>query len=70
MSNPYTSFISEVEAYCKARGIAEASLGSYAVNQSGLVDKLRRGGNSSLTTIERVRDYMAANPPQQKNAAQ
>lgn len=55
--------ISEIKAYCEARGISTGTFGSYAVGDGKFMDRLERGGQCLPKTVEKVRDYMAANPP-------
>lgn len=58
-------FLTEAQAYCEARGIKPATLGQYAVDDKHLLPRLARGGQCYPRTIERVRAYMAQNPPQE-----
>lgn len=62
-------FISEAKVYCEAVGIKPSTLGQYAVSDNSLFSRLETGGQCLPRTIERVRAYMAANPPKQSDAA-
>lgn len=63
-------FLTEARAYCAARNIKLATLGRYAVDDKDLFPRLERGGQCLPRTMDRVREYMAANPvPETKGAA-
>lgn len=58
-------FISEIEAYAVARGIEPTTVIQYAANASGVTWlRWKSGGGCSVRTMDRVRAYMAANPPE------
>jgi hypothetical protein len=52
-------FLGEIEAYCRARAIAESTFGRIAVNDGKFVGRLRAGRGVTMKTIERVRKFMA-----------
>lgn len=56
-------FLTEARAYCKARAIKLTTLGRYAVDDKELFPRLERGGQCLPRTMERVRAFMAENPP-------
>lgn len=56
-------FIDDAKSYCDAVGIKPSTLGQYAVADNTLFSRLESGGQCLPRTIERVRAYMAANPP-------
>ncbi len=58
-------FLTEARAYCKARNIKLATLGRYAVDDKEPFPRLERGGQCYPRTMDRVRAYMAENPPAQ-----
>jgi hypothetical protein len=62
-----SSFLLEVEAYAFACGLAPATVTSRAVSNSRLYSRLKDGGDASTETIERVRDFMAQNPPESRD---
>ena len=55
--------LTEIETYCRRRGIAESTFGRQAVNDGKLVGRLRRGGNVTTRTLARVRRFLAAAAP-------
>jgi len=57
--------ISEIKAYCAARGISAGTFGSYAVRDGKFMDRLERGGQCLPKTVDQVRAYMASNPAPQ-----
>lgn len=57
-------FLSEIEAYAAARGIQPTTVVQRAVGASGATwRKWKSGASCSLVTADRLRAYMAANPP-------
>ena len=52
----------EISSYCRAVGMAESTFGRRAVNDGKFVNRLRYGGRVTLTTVERVRNFIAAGP--------
>lgn len=62
-------FLSEAKAYCDARGIKLTTLSRYAVDDKELFPRLERGGQCYPRTIDRVRHYMAQNPPSDSRRA-
>ena len=56
------SFIAAAEAYCARANIKLATLGAYAVGDKTLFDRLRSRRNVGVMTLQRVLDYMEANP--------
>lgn len=57
--------IREVEDYVATAGIAESYLGALATKDSRLVARIREG-RATVRSIEKLRAYMAAVPPQPK----
>lgn len=53
----------EIAEYCRHAGIAESTFGRLAVNDGKLVGRLRLGGRVTSETADRVRAFMAAEPP-------
>lgn len=64
MSDP---LLDEIAIYCKAAGIAETTFGNLAVKDSRLCEQLR-AGSVTMRRRERVRQWMAENPPSAKPA--
>lgn len=56
-------FIIEAQAYCAERGIKLSTLGKYAVGDGSLFARLMAGRRCFPDTLDRVREYMKANPP-------
>ena len=52
------SLLSEIEAFCASRGIAESTFGRLAVNDGKLVARLRLGRRIWPDTEEKVRAFM------------
>lgn len=65
--DPISQLLTDASAYCEAKGIQLSTLGAYAVKDNGFFSRLQSGGEALPRTIRKVRDYMAANPPAQKN---
>ncbi|WP_273688426.1 hypothetical protein [Ketogulonicigenium vulgare] len=63
------SFIEEVQDYCRATGISPSTLGVRALGNSRFFERLQRKIGKVEDDAARVRDHMAANPPQQSEAA-
>lgn len=57
------TFRAEVDAYLDASGQTPTAFGRAAVNDPGFVFGLRKGRSPSARVIDRVRAYIAANPP-------
>jgi len=56
--------IAEIEAYADKRGIKPATVLQYAAGLGGGAwDRWRKGATCTFATAERVRKYMAENPP-------
>ena len=55
--------IQEVEAYANERGLAPATIISRAVNNGRLYGRLKAGFGCNMKTAERIRAFMAENPP-------
>ena len=60
--------LKDIEAYCTAMGIAETTFGKKAVKDGRFCQRIRDGGRTWPETIERIRKYMADNPPRQDAA--
>jgi|GEM_PF-3290637 len=50
--------LEEVEEFCAEHGIAESSLGLYALNAGHFMKRVRAGGDMNLKSVERLRAYM------------
>lgn len=56
----HEQFLADVEAFCKRYGLADRTMGSLSINSTHFVYRLRTGYSPSLSTIERVYDFMIA----------
>ena len=61
MMTPEMRLLSEIQAFCARSGMAETTFGQRAVHQWRLVDHLKSGTTVTLTTAERVREFIASN---------
>src|SRR5215472_16108842 len=59
----------DIADYCRSAGIAESTFGRLAVNDGKLVGRLRLGGRVTTDTAERVRAFIARDPPLTINGA-
>lgn len=60
--DPQTSLLAEIEEYLRTRKMAETTFGLRAVNDGKLVGRLRAGKDMKVSTVRRVRDFMARCP--------
>lgn len=58
-------FLSDIDAYLEQRRISETALGKAAVNDGKFVSRIRSGKGVTVRLVERVREYMRENPPEQ-----
>lgn len=54
--------LAEIEAFLLPRRMAETTFGRMAVNDGKFVARLRAGGNMTLATVERVRQFIKSSP--------
>ena len=64
-----TALLAEIEAFLAERGMAESTFGRLAVNDGKLVRRLRAGSNMTLTTVEKVRGFIASSSSSSREAA-
>jgi hypothetical protein len=55
---PNHGLIEQIEAFCRAEGIAESTFGRQAVNDGKFVGRLRDGKGVTTTTVARVQKYI------------
>lgn len=55
--------IAEVEEYCRLTHTAKSTFGLKVVNDGKLVNRLKDGKGITLTTVDRIREFMLNNPP-------
>lgn len=58
----YEQFLAEIEAHLVAAKMSPTGFGHAALGDPTFVFEMRKGRQASLTTINKVREYMAANP--------
>lgn len=56
------TLLREISDYCRTVGMAETTFGRRAVNDGKFVSRLRYGGRVTLTTVERVRNFITNEP--------
>ncbi len=56
----HQTLIDQIEQYCRAHTIAESTFGRMAVNDGKFVGRLRSGKGVTTRTLQRVREFMAA----------
>jgi hypothetical protein len=61
------ALLRDIAEYCRNAGIAESTFGRLAVNDGKLVGRLRLGGRVTSETVERVRAFIAREPPPKAN---
>lgn len=61
--------VKEIEAYCRAAGLAETTFGRRAVNDGKFVGRLREGKGVTIKTVNRVRAFIAQTPPSEDLSA-
>lgn len=54
------TLLTEIEAFCHRNAMAETAFGLRALNDKGFVRELRNGRDLKLSTVEKVRAWMAA----------
>jgi hypothetical protein len=54
--------LQEISDYCRQTGLAESTFGRRAVNDGKLTARLRNGGRITTDTLDRIHDFMTANP--------
>jgi hypothetical protein len=58
--------LQEIADYCRQNGLAESTFGRRAVNDGKLAARLRNGGRITTDTLDRIQNFMAANPAAQR----
>lgn len=57
--------IGDIESYLARTGMTETQFGLAAINDGSLISRRLRGGmNVKISTIDKVRRFMADNPPE------
>lgn len=55
-----SQLVAEIEAFLRNRKISESTFGRLAVNDGKFMKRMRAGGNLTVKTIERVREYISS----------
>ncbi len=63
------TFLHEVLAFCARQQMAPSTFGLRAVNDGKLVSRLQDGKDIQVRTMERCREFMAAQPGEQIDKA-
>jgi hypothetical protein len=61
--------LGEIEAFLLDRKMAETTFGRFAVNDGKFVARLRSGGNLTVATIDKVREYIREKAASERSAA-
>lgn len=59
---PHAALIERITAYCAERRISETTFGRLAVNDWGLVQRLRAGGDITMRTLAKIEAQLAQEP--------
>lgn len=63
------TIIAELDAYCAQVGMKQTTVCQNALGNARLYDRMKRRIDQYAVDAEKLRAYMAANPPQTKGAA-
>lgn len=55
-----SDLIVEIDAFLEETGISPTAFGVRALNDGRFVERLRKGANTTIKTVDRVRAYIAA----------
>lgn len=62
------NLIEEIDAFRDKHGLSESQFGTLATNDKNLVTDLRAGRDARMSTVEKIRAFMAAYRPEQAAA--
>ena len=62
----HDKLMAEIEAYLKRTGMSARAFGVAVRGDPPLVYRLRKGHGMHVSTVERIRAYIAKNPPTSK----
>lgn len=54
------TLLAEIEKFCAEAGLSESQFGTLALNDKNFIPQLREGRDVRLSTVERVRAFIAA----------
>lgn len=60
-------FIADIDAYLVQSGMTETDFSRRSCNNPSFVFRLRKGADVTLSTVDRVRRFMADNPSPQRS---
>ena len=63
------AILSKIERYLSASGMGANRFGKDAVGDTKLLRRMRAGGDITLTTAEKIEEFMRINPPTARNRA-
>jgi hypothetical protein len=63
------NLIDQIDAFCALHGLSESQFGISALNDKNLVPQLRSGRDVRLSTVARIKDWMAGYSPPSSAAA-
>lgn len=55
-----TALIARIDAYTSISGKSDSSVGKEAINDDKFVARIRKGGNFTLSTYQKVSDWLDA----------
>lgn len=58
--NAVAALLAEIDAFLARHGMAETRFGRDAMNDAHFVSRLRKGGSTTLRTVEKLNCFMAA----------
>jgi hypothetical protein len=61
--NTKDHLLHDVEAFLSGRGMSATAFGLLSVNDGKFVARLRSGANMTLSTVDRVREFLATTHP-------
>ena len=56
------TLLAQIADYCRQAGLAESTFGRHAVNDGKFTSRLRYGGKVTLSTVQRVQDFIRLHP--------
>ena len=63
------NLIDEIDAFCSRHGLSESQFGILSLNDKNLVPQMRAGRDIRLSTVARIKDWMATYRPASERAA-
>jgi hypothetical protein len=69
MIDAVKTLLKEIDAFCLQQGLTETAFGRGAVNDPNLCRDLRNGRSPSLSTVEKIKEFMKPAKKRAANAA-